>query len=134
MIYYEYFLDENNFIKGWQQWNPERKIKNKDENKKYQEKIKSIKNNPVPLKEMNELSQKNGILYNKEKNCNYQLINNNIIEVSYIKTEKELFNEKYNDNKKLEILTKALIDPDDIEVVKYKTAIQNLKIKRIGVV
>jgi hypothetical protein len=125
MIVYEYFVDKNNLIQGWQSWNTERIIHDKkgqivpEENQIYQEKIESLKNNPEPLQEMNGLPQKENILYNKEKNCNYQLNNNRIIEVEYIKTDKELFEEKYPDRRKIGILTKAIIDINDNEVQEY---------------
>lgn len=115
MIVYEYFLDENNFIKGWTQWNPERE----KENTEYQEKMNLIKNNSEPLPEMNLLSHKNGRLYNKEKKCNYQLIDNKIIVVDYEKTEQELFDEKYPDKEKLRILERGIIDRNDPEFVEY---------------
>jgi DNA recombination-dependent growth factor C len=68
---YEYFLAENNYIKGWQ-------IHPDHASDKIQ-----YSSNPKPIKEMNVT------LYDENKKLKYQLVNNEIIENIQILTPEE---------------------------------------------
>jgi hypothetical protein len=120
MEYFEYFIDNENFILSWQSWNSERIPKNEQERIEYAEKIERIKNNPVPLGRINDtVKDDNGRLWHVKSNKNFKLINNEIQMIDHIENDDEIFNRKYSYKEALRRIVKGIkngvLDPDFIE-------------------
>jgi hypothetical protein len=72
----EYFLDENDYIKGWQLWPVNKRPE--------------LKDNPFPLPEMQQL----GALFDKYRKPMYKLIDNAIVKQPQGATTQEMIDEK----------------------------------------
>lgn len=105
-VYYEYFLDNENYITGWQSWP--------------QAKRPDLRNNPEPLKQMNDtVNDENGQLWNVDTNRNFQLIGNEIEVIQHEKTDDEKFDSKYSIKEAFRRIVKGmrngLLDPNFLE-------------------
>lgn len=119
MKVYQYIVNGENFIKGWQEFNSERPDKKNDP--AYISFINSLINNPAPISEMNySIKDEMGRLHNKSTDKNYKLIDNQIQIVSHTKTPKEIFIEKYDNFVILRRLIKGIENKNDTDYVTFK--------------
>ena len=122
-IYYEYKIDNNDYILSWQSWNPERD----KEDIIYQNFIDSIKNNPEPLLQMNNVKRDDdGRLYNVSTRENFKLQDNKIIKIKRPLNDKEKIENKWNKIKIINALIAGIKNNSDSNFLELENDFKSL--------
>ena len=122
-IYYEYKIDNNDYILSYQSWNPERD----KENITYQNFIDSIKNNPEPLLQMNNVKRDDdGRLYNVSTRENFKLQDNKIIKIKRPLNDKEKIENKWNKIKIINALIAGIKNNSDSNFLELENDFKSL--------
>ena len=122
-IYYEYKIDNNDYILSWQSWNPERD----KENIIYQNFIDEIKNNPKPLPQMNNVKRDDdGRLYNVSTRENFKLQDNKIIKIKRPLNDKEKIENKWNKIKIINALIAGIKNNSDSNFLELENDFKSL--------